>query len=156
MSQGGCPKKVVLHQGAFQEVNILMNRANMFHITFSLTESGIFSISKTIKVISNLKKKVLGPSWDIILRANFCPKGTFRLWPLLQSNLAIFDCDGQFTHQTGVRIARIRPIVAHGGEEDSRTKISVRAIKLIDAVLKVSDAALAITTFDHNFKGFPL
>ena len=40
-------------------------------------------------------------SWDNILRANFCPKVTFGLWPFLWSNLAIFDFDGHFHPSNG-------------------------------------------------------
>ena len=39
--------------------------------------------------------------WDNILRANFCPKVTFGLWPFLWSNLAIFDFDGHFHPSNG-------------------------------------------------------
>ena len=40
-------------------------------------------------------------SWDNILRANFCRKVTFGLWPFLWSNLAIFDFDGHFHQSNG-------------------------------------------------------
>ena len=51
--------------------------------------------------------------------------------------LPFFTLMAIFTHQTVGRIVRIRPTVAHGGEEDSHKKKSVRAIKLFDVPLKV-------------------
>ena len=49
-------------------------------------------------------------SWDNILRANFCPKVTFGLWPFLWSNLAILYFDGHF-HQSNGR--DFREFLAH-------------------------------------------
>ena len=52
------------YQGAFQEVNILTNRAHLFNVKFILTESSYEKnyFLKTVKVISNLMN-VLGTSF---------------------------------------------------------------------------------------------
>ena len=93
-------------------------------------------------------------SWDNILRANFCRKVTFGLWPFLWSNLAIFDFDGHFHPSNG---GKDRQDSAHSCPRGWRRlpqKKSVRAIKLTDVALKVWDTSLAITTFGHHFEGF--
>ena len=139
---------------AFQEINILFNRAHLVNVKVSLTESlyGKIYFSKTIKVISNLTN-ILGTifSGQTYVQKWLLDYGHFygQIWPF-------FTLMAIFTHQTVGRIVRIRPIVAHGGEDDSLQKRSVGATKLFDAVLKVWDASLAITMFGHNFEGFLL
>ena len=148
---------MILHccyQGAFQEVNILINRAHLVNVKLVLTESlcGKNHLSKTVIVISNLMN-ILGTifSGQTFVEKLVLDYGHFygRIWPFL-TLMAIF------THQTVGRIVRIWPIVAHGGEKDSHQKKSIGATKLFDAVLKVWDASLAITIFGHNFEGFLL
>ena len=105
---------------AFQEINILFNRAHLVNCNFFWTESLYEKnyFSKTITVISNLTN-ILG---TIFSGQTYVPKllldcGHFygRIWPFL-TLMAIF------TNQTVGRIVRIRPIVAHMGEEDSHKK----------------------------------
>ena len=142
------------YQVAFQEINILFNRAHLVNCNFFLTESLYEKnyFSKTITVISNLTN-ILGTifSGQTYVQKLLLDCGHFygRIWPFL-TLMTIF------THQTVGRIVRIWPIVAHGGEEDSHIKKSSGATKLFDAVLKVWDASLAITMFGHHFEGFLL
>ena len=108
------------YQVAFQEINILFNRAHLANCNFFLTESlyGKNYFSKTIKVISNLTnihRTIF--SGQTYVQKWFLDYAHFygQSWPFL-TLMAIF------THQTVGRIVRIRPIVAHRGEEDSHKK----------------------------------
>ena len=87
------------YQGAFQEVNILINRAHLVNVKLVLTES--LCGKKLFLKNGNSYIKSDEYSWDNILRANFCRKVTFGLWPFLWSNLAIFDFDGHFHPSNG-------------------------------------------------------
>ena len=108
------------YQGAFQEVNILINRAYLVNVKLVLTESlyGKNYFSKTIKVISNLTNRygtVL--SGQTFVQKWLLDYGHFhgQIWPF-------FTLMAIFTHQTVGRIVRIRPRAAHRGEEDSHKK----------------------------------
>ena len=108
------------YQGAFQEVNILINRAHLVNVKLVLTESlyGKNYFSKTIKVISNLTNR----GGTVLSGHTFVQKWLLdyghvygQIWPF-------FTLMAIFTHQTVGRIVRIRPRVAHGGEENSHKK----------------------------------
>ena len=108
------------YQGAFQEVNILINRAHLVNVKLVLTESlyGKNYFSKTIKVISNLTNR----GGTVLSGHTFVQKWLLdyghvygQIWPF-------FTLMAIFTHQTVGRIVRIRPRAAHRGEEDSHKK----------------------------------
>ena len=108
------------YQVAFQEINVLFNSAHFVNCNLFLTESlyGKNYFSKTIKVISNLTnihRTIF--SGQTYVQKWYLDYGHFygQIWPFL-TLMAIF------THQTVGRIVRIRPIVAHMGEEDSHKK----------------------------------
>ena len=137
------------YQVAFQEINILFSRVHLVNVKVSLTESLYEKnyFSETIKVISNLTNihgTILSGQTYVQKWLLDCGHFYGRFWPFY-TLMAIF------TNQTGVRFVSFRPIVAHGGQEDSHTTKSVRAIKMTDVALKVCDASLAITMFGHNF-----
>ena len=139
---------------AFQEINILFNRVHLVNVKVSLTKSLYEKnyFSETIKVISNLTNihgTILSGQTYVQKWLLDCGHFYGRIWPFY-TLMAIF------TNQRGVRFVSFRPIVAHGGQEDSHTKKSVRAIKTTDVALKVCDASLAITMFGHQFEGFLL
>ena len=119
-----------------------------------MTESlyGKNYFSKTIKVISNLTNR----HGTVLSGQTFVQKWLLDYGHFYGQILPFFTLMAIFTHQTVGRIVRIRPIVAHRGQEDSHTKKSVGATKLTNAVLKVWDASLAITMFGHHFEGFLL
>ena len=150
-------KRIVCHccyQVAFQEINILFNRAHLVNCNLFLTESLYRKnyFSKTIKGLlnlTNIHRTIF--SGQTYVQKWFLDYGHFygRIWPFL-TLMAIF------THQTAGIIAIIWPTVAHGGEGDSHQKESIGAMKTTDAAWKVWDASLAITISGHHFEGFLL
>ena len=115
------------YQVAFQEINILFNRAHLVNCNLFLTESlyGKNYFSKTIKVISNLTnihRTIF--SGQTYVQKWFLDYGHFygRIWPFL-TLMAIFN------HQMAGILAIIWPKVAHGGEEDSCEKFPFASLK---------------------------
>ena len=87
------------YQVAFQEINILFNRAHLVNCNFFFDRVPIRKKLFLKNYNSYIKSDEY--SWDNILRANLCPKVTFGLWPFLWSNLAIFDFDDNFHPSNG-------------------------------------------------------
>ena len=115
------------YQVAFQEINILFNRAHLVNCNYFLTESLYEKnyFSKTIKVKSSLTN-ILGTvfSGQTYVQTWLLNYGHIYgwIWPFL-TLMAIF------THQTAGIIAIIWPIVAHGGGEDSHKKFPFALLK---------------------------
>ena len=142
------------YQVAFQEINILFNRAHLVNCNLFLTESLCRKnyFSKTIKGLlnlTNIHRTIF--SGQTYVQKWFLDYGRFygQIWPFL-TLMAIF------THQTGGILAIIWLKVAHIGEEDSHQKKSSVAWKMTDVVWKVWDTYLATTIFGHHLEGFLL